>query len=525
MRRRFSTRVVIMSTLAAILLALVPAHVESLAHVLPVPITAHRGQIPAADLTASPSATASFTALPSASATGVVSPTATASETGSPTASASPTAVTSGSATASLTPSPSASATASGTSTGTSTATATATPTASVSGTVAGTATQTGTPSQTGTPAAGVTAVPGVLPPQPTAPISTTALLAQYTHLPLRFEPNVGQTDPAVRYLAHGPGYTAFFTDHEAVIALPAAPAAHAPAVVMTLGLAGTAAGAAPTVSEADRLPGVSNYVEGNDQSQWHLGVPGYSQLTYPGVYPGVDLRYHGGQGQLEFDFDLAPQADAGAIRLHLSGPGVPTLDGQGNVHLGSGPEGAARLVPPVAYQTVHGGRQPVEAHYVAEADGTVGLALGTHDPTQPLTVDPILKYGSYLGGSGTDGALAITEDAAADLFVVGQAGSSNFPTTNSPSYGGAGDAFVCEIQYATAGLVFSTFLGGSASDIATSVAEDGSGHTYVGGTTQSTNFPTTSGAYQTSGAGGPGGFVSEVDGTGTLLHSTYLGS
>jgi hypothetical protein len=66
-----------------------------------------------------------------------------------------------------------------------------------------------------------------------------------------------------------------------------------------------------------------------------------------------VDLRYHGGQGQLEFDFDLAPQADAGAIRLHLSGAGTPRLDPQGTVQLGNGPEGAARLVPPVAYQTV----------------------------------------------------------------------------------------------------------------------------------------------------------------------------
>jgi len=137
---------------------------------------------------------------------GVISATATASDTGSPTATAS------GSATASPTPSPSESATASGT------GTSTATPTPSGSGTN----TSTATPTQT--PATGASAVSGILSPRPTTPISDTALLARYTHLPLRFEPNVGQTDPKVRYLAHGPGYTAFFTENQAVIALPSAP-------------------------------------------------------------------------------------------------------------------------------------------------------------------------------------------------------------------------------------------------------------------------------------------------------------
>jgi RHS repeat-associated protein len=365
----------------------------------------------------------------------------------------------------------------------------------------------------------------------PTTPISNTALLAKVAHLPLRFEPNLGQTDPAVKYLVHGSGYTAFFTATQAVIALRApaptnhdSPSANTKQAVVTLALSGTTTGAGPTVSATDKLPGVSNYVEGNDPGRWHLGVPGYSRLSFPAVYPGVDLRYHANQSQLEYDFTLAPHAAVGAIRMHLSGLGTPRLDGQGNVQLGNGPGGAVRLAPPVAYQTVQGKRKPVQAHYVQNADGSYGLSLGAYDPSQALTVDPILIYGSYLGGTGTDGALAITEDAAADLFVVGQAGSSTFPTTNSPSFNGNGDAFISEIQYATAGLVYSTFVGGSNSDIATSVAIDGSGDTYVGGVTASSNFPTTTGAYQTSNSTGTSGFVSILDDTGAVLHRTNLG-
>src|SRR5437879_1232125 len=69
-----------------------------------------------------------------------------------------------------------------------------------------------------------------------------------------------------------------------------------------------------------DEQPGKSNYLLGNEPSQWLLGIANYAQVQYQDVYPGVDAVYHGNQRQLEYDFRVAPGADPGAIRLAFTG-------------------------------------------------------------------------------------------------------------------------------------------------------------------------------------------------------------
>ena len=102
---------------------------------------------------------------------------------------------------------------------------------------------------------------------------------------------------------------------------------------------------------------------------------------------------------------------------------------------------------------------------------------------------------------------------AAGHIFVTGPTGSANFPVTAGAlqtTFAGGdskfGDAFVAELNPAGAGtgdLLYSTYLGGSASETPWGIAVDSSSAIYVTGGTTSTNFPVTSGAYQTSYAGG----------------------
>ncbi len=164
------------------------------------------------------------------------------------------------------------------------------------------------------------------------------AALAPYGQLPLSFEANQGQTAPQVNFLARGPGYGLFLTPTEAVLSLlqPATPSAtpgQAPAGdVLRLQLVG--ANPAPAVQGLDPQAGTSNYLIGNDPSQWHTGVANYGRVEYQGVYPGVNLVYYGSQRQLEYDFDVAPGADPGSIRLAFQGATGMELDGQGNLVL-----------------------------------------------------------------------------------------------------------------------------------------------------------------------------------------------
>jgi hypothetical protein len=140
------------------------------------------------------------------------------------------------------------------------------------------------------------------------------------------------------------------------------------------------------------------------------------------------------------------------------------------------------------------------------------------------------LVYSTYLGG-GDDGGSGIAVDANGNAYVTGATGSSNFPTTAGAfqrSIKGRYNAFVTKLNPLGNGLVYSTYLGGSGQnygDFATGIAIDAAGDAYVTGSTQSTDFPTTVGAIQTSNKGSYNAFVTKLNATGTALaYSTYLG-
>jgi hypothetical protein len=134
--------------------------------------------------------------------------------------------------------------------------------------------------------------------------------------------------------------------------------------------------------------------------------------------------------------------------------------------------------------------------------------------------------YSTYLGGSHWDHPNDIAVDAAGNAYVTGYTLSQNFPLAN-PFQGtmrGSNEAFVAKLNPAGSALVFSTYLGGNSDDYGEGIAVDTQGNVYVGGFTNSTNFPT-SNALQPNNAGNSDVFISKFNSTGSgLLWSTYLG-
>jgi hypothetical protein len=155
---------------------------------------------------------------------------------------------------------------------------------------------------------------PAVAAPQAAPGIKVQAQ-SSYGKLPLSFEANQGQTDAQVKFLARGQGYTLFLTPTKTVLSLNK-PQAKSETVGTVLRMQLVGANSAPKVVGRETLPGHINYLIGKNQSQWHTQVPTYGKVAYEGVYPGVDLVYYGNQGQLEYDFVVAPNADPHNIRL-----------------------------------------------------------------------------------------------------------------------------------------------------------------------------------------------------------------
>lgn len=236
-------------------------------------------------------------------------------------------------------------------------------------------------------------------------------LNGSFDRLPMSFEANSGQTDESVTFLSRGNGYQVFLTPTEAVVTLsdpvqpttrksPFSPrsgaAGHAVAPsrgVLRLKLVG--ADGPKKVEGLHPLPGKSNYITGNDPSRWRTKVPTYATVQYTGVYPGIDLLYHGNQHQLEYDFVVAPGANPKAIRLDFEGVENLRVDETGDLVLQvAGRE--ARHSKPVIYQESGEVRREISGGYVVEGAREVGFEVGSYDAERPLIIDPVLVYSTY---------------------------------------------------------------------------------------------------------------------------------
>ncbi len=358
-----------------------------------------------------------------------------------------------------------------------------------------------------------------------TAPDAATQahLTAAYGQLPLSFEVNKGQTDPRVNFLAQGAGYTAFLTPTGVVMELQQGGGGN----VVTMKVVGANDGV--RAAGLDKQAGVSNDFAGKNPSKWHTNIGNYAEVSYKGVYRGINLVYHGDQQQLEYDFVVGPGASPGAIRLAFGGATGKSLDAQGNLVLHTSGGDMVEHAP-VAYQVVDGVQHVVASRFVLGLGGQVGFEVGHYDHSKPLVIDPVLSlgYSTYLGGTGglTKGS-GIAIDSSGDAYVTGVTTSPKFPTTKGAFQTSGAfiktielGAFVTKLNAAGTALVYSTFLGGISP---AGIAVDSAGDAYVTGSTY--DAPPLKNALQAIAGGGGDAFVTKLNASGSaLVYSTYLG-
>jgi hypothetical protein len=228
-----------------------------------------------------------------------------------------------------------------------------------------------------------------------------------YGRLPISFEPNHGQTDGTVDFIARGGGYTMFLMPTEAVMSLSRPAATPSPpslspkggASIGSLLALGSGVGGEgesreppdvvhmqlvganpePQITGRDRLPSIVNYFIGNDPSQWHTDIPTYAKVEYQDVYPGINLVYYGSPQQLEYDFVVAPGADPHAVALNFAGANRLEVDAAGDLVVHAGAT-ELRQHKPVLYQEVNGVRHKVDGAFEVNAS-LVTFAIGAYEP------------------------------------------------------------------------------------------------------------------------------------------------
>jgi len=268
------------------------------------------------------------------------------------------------------------------------------------------------------------------------------------------------------------------------------------------------------------------NYFLGSDKSRWQTDVPNYAEIEAKNIYPGVDLRFYGNARQMEYDFLVAPGADYHQISFRYENVKSLQVDQHGRLVVGTD-WGTVSEQAPAVYQESGGSRVPVGSKYSLALDGTVSFEVDRdYDPSLPLTIDPVLVYSTYLGGSANDWGLDIDVDNSGSAYVCGSTASADFPVLDPSqgSFGGFWDAYVAKFSLDGSTLVFATYIGGSGSDAGMRIAVDASGCPYLTGETWSPNFPTQN-AYDGTFSGGTDAYVVKLSSAGnSLIYSTFLG-
>ncbi|MGA9979885.1 MAG: SBBP repeat-containing protein, partial [Candidatus Sulfotelmatobacter sp.] len=341
-------------------------------------------------------------------------------------------------------------------------------------------------PLQTAILAADSSAFAPALAGQPTSDQRKPGARALLSQLPLLFEPNLGQvslgplslgqvnssqSDSGVKFVARGSGYSLFLDSEGATLALRSQ--AHAGSAARTESVRMKLAGASPSarIAGADLLPGKSNYFIGNDRSKWRSNIPQFARVSYEEVYPGINLVFYGKQGQLEYDFQVAPGADPSQAQLEFDGAQKIELSSGSLILKGDG--GSLLFAAPSIYQEIDGRRQPVEGRFALRAANRVGFEVGAYDHSRELIIDPVLTYATFFGGTGNDTFPYITVDILGNIYLTGSTTSPNLPVTVGAyqstlnSTANAQNIFILKLNplAGTGGVEYLTYLGGSGTD------------------------------------------------------------
>ncbi|MBL8751907.1 MAG: hypothetical protein JNK15_01295 [Planctomycetes bacterium] len=347
----------------------------------------------------------------------------------------------------------------------------------------------------------------------PVAPAVADTLAA------VQFVENRGQWDPAVRFAALGDTAGWLLDDGFTLRFERWAPAATGDrsgpsriardvcgAVVRTRFLDAQT----PTWSTGPELAARRNFLVG-ERSRWRDSVPAFGTVTMGEVLPGVAVVFRplpdGRRGPFEYDLMLQPGADLAGFRARVDGVDRLRLGRDGRLHAEFAIDGTTHELvqePPIAWQETPAGSRPLAVAFRLFDDHTYGFVADGLDPSFAAVVDPGVVWGTFLGGGLTDSVNAMRWRDGLGVWVGGWASSTDFPTTlGAFRTTGQNDGFVARLSDTGTALQFATYLGGAGNEEVRGLDLGPGDVPVVVGYTASANFPVTPGARQPSYAGG----------------------
>ncbi|MBL7930476.1 MAG: PKD domain-containing protein, partial [Bacteroidia bacterium] len=301
-----------------------------------------------------------------------------------------------------------------------------------------------------------------------------------------------------------------------------------------------------PVVEKMQEGKDYENFFLGSDHTKWKCNVRNYHQVFLRNVYNGIDYEVFTTTKGLKYNFRVQPNADPSKIRVRY--------EGVKNIRLNEGALVIKLEVSevveqkPYAYQVINGETREVKCSYNFKNNVLSFEFPEGFDNRYELVIDPILVFAAQSGSSADNFGMTATYDTQGNLYAGGTCFNNGYPTTPgafSVSFTGFANNVNTDVvitKYNSTGttLLYSTYMGGSSSEIVSSMIVDINDNLCFYGATGSSNFPMVAGAYDNTFAGGPNLafvfngttfnagtdiYVAKLNSAGTtLLGATYLG-
>ncbi|MEX1001067.1 MAG: T9SS type B sorting domain-containing protein [Crocinitomicaceae bacterium] len=296
-----------------------------------------------------------------------------------------------------------------------------------------------------------------------------------------------------------------------------------------------------PIFEELGTADFYENYLIGSDSTKWKSQIYPCSEVDYLELYDGIDLQFYESGANLKYDILIDPGTDPSLFRVSYAGQDKIELNEAGElvIHtsMGTITEGT-----PIAYQNINKIKRKIACTYVLKGNEMHFEFPEGYDPAYELIIDPDLSFSTFTGAASDNWGMTACPDKNKNLIAGGIVFGSSYPTTSGAydtSFNtGEVDVVLTKFNSDGSNLIFSTFLGGSASETPHSLIVNNNNELYVLGATASLDFPTSANPYQASHVGGSSTvvngisfvngtdiFISKLSATGTtLLASTYYG-
>jgi beta-propeller repeat-containing protein len=264
------------------------------------------------------------------------------------------------------------------------------------------------------------------------------------------------------------------------------------------------------------------NYFKGEDPGGWRARVLGYCEITYRDVWRGIDVRFSFDGRDVAQEFVVHPGADLRRVKVRYQGIERLGLAEDGSLIINTR-FGHLRETRPLIYQEVGGRRLSVRGKFTLLDATSYSFSIKSYRPGYPLVIDPTLLYSTYLGGSREDFGTSIAADATGAAYITGWSRSSDFPTTTGSFQTTApGSGFDTFVtKLSPSGELVYSTFLGGAQ--ARAIGVNAAGEAYITGTTVQ-SFPTTANAYQTG--CNYSAFLTKLNTAGdALLYSTCIGA